>query len=176
MSTALGNWLADAMLPQCFIGYGSFAERRPLSELAPDNFFGVQITGTALVDAVNIQKTAKPLGSRILISESATDNLPQDLRLAKDSEGNVELLWDRPKQFHLQDCIYYLLCLRGQEPGTRAFKHYIWSAASRALGGGDWVLGVAQNLARPYFGDGSFEEISSLMDHVLKGYQSIRGE
>ena len=176
MSTAVGNWVAEGMLPQCFIGYGSFAERRPLSELAPDNFFGVQITGTALVDAVNIQKKTKPLGSRMLISESATNHLPEDFRLATDGQGNVEMLWDRPKQFHLHDCIYYLLCLRGQKPGTRAFGHYIWSAASRAFGGGDWVLSAARNLARPHFDERRFEEISGLMDHVLESYQSIRAE
>lgn len=53
------NWRADGMFPQLAIGYGTFAERRPFREITPPNFFGIQIAGTSLIDAVNAHKIAR---------------------------------------------------------------------------------------------------------------------
>ena len=171
VSSIFGSWLADGMLPQCFIGHGSFAERRPDFGPTPANFFGTQVTGTALVDAVNIQKTQRPAGSRILVSESAARYLTADVRLATDPKGSLELLLKRPMQSCLFDCIYYLLCLRSQQTGTRVFKHYVWSAASRTLDGSKQMLKIAQALVAPYFDEGALERILRSVDRVLRKYK-----
>ena len=176
VSSIFGELLADGMLPQCFIGYGSFAERKPYFGPIPANFFGTQVTGTALVDAVNIQKSYKPLGSRILLSESAIDNLPAGIRVAKDIEGAKELFCDRPLQFCLFDCIYYLLRLRSLEPGTRPFDHCIWSVASRTMASRNWILEIARGLVEPLFDGSRFAEIVDSINSVLNKFELISVE
>ena len=171
-SSLFGRWLADGMLPQCFLGFGSFVERRPDFGLRPANFLGTQVTGTALVDAANIQKNDRPLGSRIFVSPSALRNLPLSVQIVIDGRGSLELLSNRPKQFCLFDCIYYLLCLRTQRPGTRAFKHFVWSAASRIMSGGEGVLKIAQELARPLFDKGELNEILGSIRSVISSYET----
>ena len=166
------NWLADGMLPQCFLGYGSFVERRPFPEITPDNFFGTQITGTALVDAVNLQKN-KPLGARILISESAVENMTEGVQLVVDENGNSEIIASLPKHRNILYCLYFILCLRSQESGSRAFKHYVWSAASRIIDGGDVVKKWTYVLAQPCFGEVKFGEISGEIQSVLEEYQKF---
>ena len=76
VSGTVVNWLADGLIPQCIIGYGSFVERRPFANRQPPNFFGTQITGTALPDAANFLKDNKPAGSRILLTPAAWARLP----------------------------------------------------------------------------------------------------
>ena len=175
ISTMYGRWIADSLLPQCYIGYGSFAERRPFQEITPPNFFGTQITGTALVDAVNVQKQRnKPLGARILVSKIALEKLPEDLKVAIDQNGNAEVFPLESKLSCLQDSIYYMLCLRTQECGTRPFSHYVWSAASRIRIGGNWVFKVAESLVRPKWDDDrSFDEALASIKEVLEGYRAL---
>ena len=40
IQSAIANWRADGLIPQCSIGYGTFVERRPFLERTADNFFG----------------------------------------------------------------------------------------------------------------------------------------
>ena len=174
-NSAFGSWRADGMRPQCFIGYGSFAVRRPFSEATPPNFFGTQVAGTALVDAVSIQKSHKPLGSRMLVSELAAPNLPKDVCLTTDPSGKQELFSDPAKHSSLFDCIYYLLCLRSQVRGSRAFRHYVWSAASRTVGSGYIVLKVAQKLVAPHFDKPVLDAVVRSIIRVTKQYKSIQG-
>ena len=165
------QWLADGMLPQGFVGYGSFVERKPDFGPLPENFFGTQVTGTALVDAVNIQKNNKPLGSRILISESSIKKLPSGIRTAVDADGNIELILEHPRQFCLLECIYYLLCLRTQKSGTRPFEHCIWSAVSRTLYGDTLILEIASDLVKPYFGERELNNIVGSINYILEKYK-----
>ena len=71
VSGTVVNWLADGLIPQCVIGYGSFVERKPFTDRQPPNFFGTQVTGTALPDAANFLNENKPPGSRILLTPAA---------------------------------------------------------------------------------------------------------
>ena len=112
IQSVIANWCADGLLPQCSIGYGTFVERKPKFGRIPNNFCGVQIAGTALVDAVKIQKK-KPLGTRILMFPSALDkveNLPS-VTLVNDFQGNVEFLNRNPRR-DMFDRLYYLMCLQ----------------------------------------------------------------
>ena len=174
-NSVFGSWRADGMLPQCFIGFGSFAERRPFSEATPPNFFGTQVAGTALVDAVSIQKNQRPLGSRILVSELAALYLPTDLQVATDPRGKQELFADPAKHSSLFDCIYYLLCLRSHVRGTRAFRHYVWSAASRTIGSGYIVLKVAQESVAPHFDKRILDAVVRSIIRVAKQYKTVQG-
>ena len=132
VSTIVSRWLGNGLIPQCAIGFGSFVERAPFSGQRPANFFGIQVTGTALADAANFLKVNKPSGSRILMTPTAWDHWPlKDLTyIGLDGHGNRELFLERTSQECLFDCLYYLLCLREHEPGSPAFKHYVWSFAS----------------------------------------------
>ena len=171
-NSTLGAWRADGMLPQCFIGFGSFAERRPFSHATPPNFFGTQVSGTALVDAVSVQKNKSPLGSRILVSELAAPNLPTNVRVATDPNGNLELFLDPAEHSSLFECIYYLLCLRSQVRGTRAYKHYVWSAASSIVDSDNVVLKVAQELVAPHFDERVLDSVLRSIVRVAKQYKS----
>ena len=173
VSAVSSEWLADGMLPQSFIGYGSFVERKPDLGKAPANFFGTQITGTALVDAVSVQKESKPFGVRVLLSQLAREHLPQSLRIVVDGDGNHELLPKRALQFDLFDCLYYILCLRGHESDTRPFRHYTHSFASRVVRGGDWLIETAASLAAPYYTDARFENMISEIRSVVQAYDSL---
>ena len=102
-----GGWLADGMLPRCIIGYGSFVERRPFREETPPNFFGTQVTGTSLVDAANIEKRRRPLGARILLSDSALEYVPDRFSFARDADGNAELL----PVIRLNSLVFTTLCI-----------------------------------------------------------------
>ena len=172
VSSVFFGWLADGLLPQCFIGYGTFVERRPDFGFSPKNFFGTQLAGTALVDAVNVEKESKPkpLGSRILLSISAQQNLPKNLKIVRDAEGVLEFLPARPMQFDLFDCIYYYMCASKLEPGTRVFGHYVHSIASRAMRCGTSILGTAYDLSKQHFKEGELEHVGNAVDSVLKNY------
>ena len=175
VSAVYSEWLADGMLPQCFIGYGSFVERKPDLGPPPANFFGTQITGTALVDAVSVQKQNKSFGARILLSQSAREHLPQSLRIVVDGSGNLEFLPKRALQFDLLDCVYYLLCLREHESDASPFQHYTHSFASRVVRSGDWIIDVAANLVAPYFADASIEDAITEIRSIVQAYESTSG-
>ena len=173
----VASWLADGLLPQCFIGYSSFVERKPFADIQPPNFFGTQITGTALTNAVKFQEINKPLGSRILLTDSARSHWPTQLQagIIQDADGKYEFIPERPRPHFFFDCLYYLLCLREHKPDTRIFDHYVWSYASRAMGGGVGIPKLAAELAAPYFevsGEIALEEIIDRIDRVLVGYES----
>ena len=172
IQSAIANWRADGLIPQCSIGYGTFVERRPFLERTPGNFFGVQIAGTALVDAVTIQKK-KPLGSRILISSSAAvkvANIPS-ITLVDDPQGNIEVFLQRNPRSDMFDCLYYLMCLRDWQPDTRVYQHYISSIASRAVSGGDVLLRGAINLCRPHWTEAELGVAYGAVQTILGGYQ-----
>ena len=175
VSVIFSRWLDDGMVPQGFVGYGSFVERKPDLGPPPANFLGTQIAGTALINAADVQKT-KPLGSRILVTQSAFDNLPIDQRahIVLDRKGNLEFLPQRGSQFDLLDCLYYLQYLRTLDPGTHVFDHYIWSYASRALRSGRGISEIALNLVEPYMGNDRIQTVIDAVDDVLDAYQDLQ--
>ena len=177
VSFVVSNWRADGMLPQCSIGYGTFVERKPDLGPRPQNFFGFQVSGTALVDAVEIQKKSKLLGSRILVTHPVAEHFTHGntVRLLKDGEGYLELLPGQGYGACLFDCLYYLLCLRTLETGSRLFDHYIFSIASRIIDGGRPLLDMAVNLARPYFDESNLGVITSSVIEILEAYQIHQG-
>ena len=173
------NWRADGLLPQSFIGYGTFVERKPVFGKQPPNFFGIQVAGTALTDAVDIQKKCskcKPLGSRILVSQSAEEKLPrsQSLHVVRDKQGNLELFLETSDRDYLFDCLYYLLCLRTLEPSSRIFKHYVWSIASRAFKASHFIFDLAVQLASSRYADGDITTVTDAVKDVWQGYQPTR--
>ena len=173
------NWRANGLLPQSFIGYGTFVERKPVFGKQPPNFFGVQVAGTALTDAVDIQKKyskCKPLGSRILVSQSAEEKLPrsQSFHVVWDKQGNLELLPETSDRDYLFDCLYYLLCLRTLKPSSRIFKHYVWSIASRAFKASHFIFDLAVELASSHYADGDITTVADAVEDVLQGYQPAR--
>ena len=174
VSTIVSRWLEDGLIPQSAIGYGSFVERNPFSDSKPANFFGIQVTGTALANAADFLKTNKPLGSRIFLTADAWSHWPLDHvgLIGSDGNGNREFFLDSASQQCLFDCVYYLLCLREHERDSRAFKHYIWSFASRAVRGRVGIPQLAAELAAPYYGDVDLETIIYKIDEVLKQYES----
>ncbi len=176
VSTIISRWLLNGLIPQSAIGYGSFVERNPFSDIKPANFFGVQVTGTALANAADFLKAKKPLGSRILLTTDAWSHWPSDHvgLIGLDGNGKREFFLDRTSQQCLFDCVYYLLCLRDHKPDSRAFKHYIWSFASRAFRGRVGIPKLATELAAPYFGDGSLKNIICKIDEVVKLYESAK--
>ena len=94
---AVSRWVSNGLVPQSYIGYGSFVERKPFSDLRPPNFVGVQVAGTALTDAVAIEKEKRPPGSRILLSASAKEHLSCEQVGHAISDGQcVELLLRKP--------------------------------------------------------------------------------
>ena len=177
VSGIVANWLADGLIPQCFIGYDSFVERKPFADSQPPNFFGTQITGTALPDAAKFQEENKPLGSRILLTDAARSHWPTEhlANIVQDAQGKYEFIPARLPKAFLFDCLYYLLCLREHEPDSRAFDHYVWSFASRAVGGGVGIPKLAVRLAAPYFADSGgieFEKVIDRINTVIVGYES----
>ena len=166
----VSNWLADGLIPQVIIGYGSFVERRPFASAQPPNFFGTQITGTALSDAVNLQKTKQPLGSRILLTEAAVSHWPVKYqeRIAQNGNGDHEVMLQRAQGRALFDCLYYLLCLREHALDTRPFDHYIWSFASRAVEGGVGIPALAAELAVPYYKDCEETYVETIIDRIKR--------
>ena len=177
VSGTVVNWLADGLIPQCVIGYGSFTERRPFADKQPPNFFGTQITGTALPDAANFIKANKPLGSRIILTPAAQSHWPVEHRgcIVQDGRGGHELIPERSRQHCLFDCIYYLLCLREHDLDSSVFNHYVWSFASRVVGGGVGILELAVELAAPFYSDCKdiyFETVISRIKGVLAIYES----
>ena len=174
ISNLVSSWLSDGLIPQCSIGYGSFVERTPFSGKRPPNFFGTQITGTALVDAVEVLKDRKPLGSRILFSQCAWRHWPAPHAALVASNGQFkEFIPERHLGHCLFDCVYYLLCLREHEPGTRPFDHYVWSCASRARAAKIDVLQVAADLAAPHCADGRHEIAIQQIEEVLRTYAAV---
>ena len=174
VSLIFSRWFDDGMAPQGFVGYGSFVERKPDLGPPPANFLGTQIAGTALINAADVQKT-KPLGSRILVTQSAFDNLPidQTARIEIDGKGKLEFLPERGPQFDLLDCLYYLQYLRTLDPGTHVFDHYIWSYASRVQRSGRAVSEIALNLTEPYFGNNRIQTVIDAVELVLDAYQNV---
>jgi len=173
VSLVVSRWLSDGLTPQCLIGHGSFVERKPFPRLRLQNFFGTQISGTAIPDAAGLLKRHKPLGSRILVSEAAYQHWPAKTRALVGRDGQVREFWpERPVGEYVFDCLYYLLCLREHEPGTRPFDHYVWSFASRVRAGGDAVGRLADALAAPYCADGHHQAALHQIDHVLRLYEA----
>ena len=177
VSVVFSRWLDDAMVPQGFVGYGSFVERKPDLGLSPANFLGTQIAGTALINAANVKKT-KPLGSRILLTQSALENLPRDqsTRILLDEMGNLEFLPERAPQFDLLDCLYYLQYLRTVNPGTHVFNHYIWSYASHVRRSGVYISDVARGLTEPFYRSQDIHKVIRAVDRVLDAYQDIQDQ
>ena len=175
VSVIFSRRLDDGLVPQGFVGYGSFVERKPDLGPPPANFLGTQIAGTALINAADFQKT-KPLGSRILVTQSAFDNLPidQTAHIVLDGRGNLEFLPERGSQFDLLDCLYYLQYLRILDPGTRVFDHYIWSYASRALRSGRGISEIALDLVEPHMGCNRIQMIVDFVGAVLDEYRGVR--
>lgn len=169
-------WRADGLLPQCFVGYGTFVQRKPVFGKQPSNFFGVQVAGTALIDAVDIKKTSNPLGSRILVSQSAKENLSrnQTCRIFQDRDRNLELVLGAGDRDCLFDCLYYFLCLRTLKAGCRIFEHYVWSVASRALDGSDYIFDLAVELAQPHYPDRNITAAADSARGVLQGYHEAK--
>ena len=174
VSLIFSRWLSDAMVPQAFVGYGSFVERKPDLGLHPSNFLGTQITGTALIDAANVKKS-KPLGSRVLLTQLAFDNLSKDqsTHIVLDEKGYLELLPNRPPQFDLLDCLYYLQYLGTLDPDSHVFDHYTWSYASRVRRSGGYISDIARSLSEPYFRDGGIDKIMQAVDLIVDAYEDI---
>ena len=166
---------ADGILHQSFVGYGSFVERSPEFGGVPSNFFGRQVVGTALVDAARIEKQ-KPLGARILVSPSAFQHWPEaekNLVILLPNE-EIEYLPERPKQFDLFDCIYYLLCLRDHPEDTSSFRHYIWSIASRCARLGSDLGTVAAELVAKEYDKADFETVLLRVNEVIGIYRKAQ--
>ena len=182
VSTIISRWLLNGLIPQSAIGYGSFVERNPFSDIKPANFFGIQVTGTALANATDSLKANKPFGSRIFLTADAWSHWPSDHvgLIGVDGNGKREFFLDRTSQQCLFDCVYYLLCLREHEQDSRAFKHYTWSFASRAVRGRVGIPQLAAKLAAPYYrdvdSDVDLETIMCKIDEVLKQYESAKLE
>ena len=173
VETIFGLWMSNGLVPQCAVGCGSFVERRPFSDKQPSNFFGTQITGTALIDAVGILKRNKPFGARILMSDSAQQQWPSDQLVRIVSDGNCsEFLPTRPISHCLFEGIYYLLCTRDHEPGSDAFKHYVWSAASRIMAGGTAVGNLVGRLVTPYYTSPRYEVACDQIAQAVSTYTS----
>jgi hypothetical protein len=159
--------------------YGSFVERSPEFGGVPSNFFGRQVVGTALVDAARIEKQ-KPFGARILVSPSAFQHWPETEKhlviwLPKVPKKEIEYLPERPKQFDLFDCIYYLLCLRDHPEDTNSFRHYIWSIASRcARLGSDLGTVAAELVAKEYNNKANFETVLLRVNEVICIYRKAQ--
>jgi hypothetical protein len=169
---------ADGIMHQSFIGYGSFVERSPEFGGVPSNFFGRQVAGTALVDATRIKKQKpKPLGARILVSPSAFQHWPEAekhlvIRLPNEE---IEYLPERPMQFDLFDCIYYLFCLRDHPDGENSFQHYIWSIASRcARLGSDFGTLAAKLVVTEYDNRANFETVLLRVNEVIDIYRKAQ--
>ncbi len=182
VTTIMSRWLLNGLIPRSAIGYGSFVERNPFSDSKPANFFGIQVTGTALANAADFLKANKPLGSRIILTADAWSHWPSDHAgfIGLDGNGNREFFLDRTSQQCLFDCVYYLLCLREHERDSRAFKHYIWSFASRAVRGKVSIRKLATEIAAPYYGDVDRDvdlvTIMCKIDEVFKKYESAESQ
>ena len=124
---------------------------------------------------MSIQDEAVRL-NRILVTQSAFDNLPidQTAHIVLDRKGNLEFLPQRGPQFDLLDCLYYLQYLRTLDPGTHVFDHYIWSYASRALRSGRGISEIALNLVEPYMGNDRIQTVIDAVDDVLDAYQDLQ--
>ena len=163
-------------------------ERTPFLDVQPPNFFGTQMAGTAVADAVNLLKgehieqdtekkereeECKPLGSRILLSPAAGSHWPRERAklVVSDGRGN-EFVPERSVSSCLFDCVYYLLCLRGHEPGSRPFGHYVWSFASRVrAAGNDAVPGVAIDLVARVCTDAHLRAAADAIKEALRSYE-----
>ena len=174
ISYVFSAWLSDGLTPQCSVGYGSFVERIPFSGKRPPNFFGTQITGTAIADAVEVLEAPKPAGSRILLSESAWHHWPtlQGASLVSDGQFK-EVIPQRHLGHLLFDCVYYLLCLREHRPRTRPFDHYVSSCASRARAAGIDLLPIAVSLVASHCPDARLREAVDQIDRTLQQYEPV---
>ena len=164
----VSSWLADGLMPQCVIGHGSFVERRPFADKQPPNFFGTQITGTALPDAAAFLKDQRPAGSRILMTEAARSNWPSkhSARLIAEGYGRHEFLPQRTPAQLLFDCVYYLLCLRDHDPETSAFGHYVWSFASRSSAGPRGLPKLAIELVPDAYADRDVTCLATVVSRI----------
>jgi hypothetical protein len=167
----------EGIVHQTYIGFGSFVERKPRFSIAPKNFLGTQVVGTAIVNAVELAK-AQPLGSRILVSARALSkaSLAVQESILCLANGEREYLPQRAPQFDMFDCIYYCLCLRDYAQGSRVRDHYVWSIASRTARLGSELAGIAVGLVAQ--SDPAFrsEEILSAVNEVLAQYQDAGNE
>ena len=169
--TATAAWMSNGLLPQCSVGYGSFVERDSHAGSRPPNFFGTQIVGTALIDAVEVMKRDRSFGSRILLSASAERRWPRDQRLLTVGSGHArEFLPGKPASHCLFECVYYLLCSREHQPGSAAFEHYVWSAASRVKTADTDIRQIACTLVAPHCDVSHYQEATRRLDEVLSAY------
>jgi len=193
------GWSADGLLPQYFIGYGTFVEGRSNFGRPVQNFFGSEVQGTALVDAAKLQKK-KPLGSRIFISNSAERYLPKDqgandskaLQIQNNQQGEHETLKghylsfnvlqnkDENLEFIFHDDgrrssydFYYLLRLCRRDRG-RVFDHYVWSAASRAYRISKSEVDKMAKEAVSEYPDADIDGILNAINSVLARYKPMR--
>ena len=171
---AISNWCADGLLPRSSIGYGTFVQRKPTFGRVPPNFFGVQIVGTALVDAAEMHKS-RPLGSRILVSPAARQKLESitSARMAEDAKGTTEIFLENHSKSASSECRYYLLNARHYEPGTHDFDHYVWSIASRAYAGGDTVLKETIEQCHTDYDEAMLNTIYNAVQEVLGAYRPV---
>ena len=173
----ISQWRSDGLMPRSSIGFGTFVERKPNFGRVSPNFFGVQIAGTALVDAANMHKS-RPLGSRTLVSPAARQKLESisSARLAEDAKGTIEVFLE-PYPVHvldgLFDCLYYLLCLRDFRPGTHNFDHYVWSIASRAYAGGEILFQVAMSLCPLDYEKTTLNTICDAVLDIFRAYRPV---
>ena len=156
ISSIISHWSADALPYQCFVGFGTFTESRSNYGSPVRNFFGAEIHGTALVDAVAVAKT-KPLGSRVFVSKTACKHLPDDENistihhkrnnqtsthvielfpkefdiLSRPADGKQTMIRDKSGLFYERKCHLHLLnlCKYISECGIRK-KHDFHSVAS----------------------------------------------
>jgi len=161
----------DGIVHQTYIGFGSFVERRPRFSIAPKNFLGAQVVGTAIVNAVELAK-AQPLGSRILVSARAFSKANPTVQesILCLANGEREYLPQRAPQFDIFDCIYYCLCLREHAQGSRVRDHYVWSIASRTARLGSDLTKVAVELVAESDPNFHVDEVVSDINEVLEQY------
>lgn len=200
ISWVMTGWSADGLLPQYFIGYGTFVEGRSNFGRPMHNFFGLEIQGTALVDAAKLQKR-RPLGSRIFISNSAERHLPKDqgdniskaVQIQKNQQGEYETLKGHSLSFNILqnkdenleflfhddgrrssfDFYYYLICLCRRDRG-RVFEHFVWSAASRAYRISKSEVDKMAKEAVSKYPDADIDGILSAINRVLTRYKPMR--
>ena len=173
VATVFSRWLSNGLIPKCSVGHGSFVERRPFADDQPSNFFGTQIVGTALTDATRLIKES--LGSRVLISASACEHWPRQGPVLRRIGQDIELFPERSRSSYLFDCVYYMLCLRVHAEDTRQFQHYVWTLASRGIGGGVGLIELAASVACAYCGDATFAgklpAVVAMVGDVMKRYE-----
>ena len=189
ISRLVDEWFADGLLPQGFIGYGTFVEHRSNYGKPIPNFFGTEIHGTALVDAAKLHKK-KPLGARIFVSETAWQQLPENqaLTLMRDKNDHLELflhegyeivqsedgghkeILRESKRRYIFNCGHHWRCIDSCKPG-RIYDHYVWSIASSAFMIGRTEFERIIRGITPTYEETDIELVVNAVNEVLEGYK-----